>query len=1565
MLEHNDNVYVEDEVLVEAVGKRSKLWMIIAGVAAVLVVGLAGIFVAVNNDNYESISAIKEENPDGVSDGAVFVVRDKVYKYNSSNDAFDEMAELTDVERQVIANLDTSLDLSALNTLRENISVTTDFSSRKIYERQYTDLLVDLMRMNSDNLDTVQHIYNNYLYSADFEGVLQSKIAALQNNMAELNIYATYMLDFISQDDELFRASYNNELSALQLQIQNEKEKLEALRGNSELSLESLVEVEELINAYDKALKGDLEVLLDDKVRDSLREEYNRLDNKYSAYLGTVDDMQSLLNTGYLSDEALQGYLSKYDNYLSDYETELNTLNQKMLSCVDNNEFARLVEEQNKLSSSLSSAITTLNSLSETNTNSYIQEQINETLESVSDVWSKEVLELASTVNTLSNQMAVVESEISKYSNSDILNYVNEVDKLNQSLLTVREEIRVAEQNSDTELVKSLEKQKVELEKELTKTTEAFASKITELETTDSEINNRVDEIEQVMTSLVTSEQIDTTRKDIESTISELDKQLATTINSLDSKMAQSLWSTSTELQSVIDTLRNNNELSLAEIRGMIENLSTDSGSDYSKLLEIIDELSKTSEEDDTKLKTLITNLETELKDTNDKLKDELSESGEKVAAKLLEVKEGLEADISSLDKVMNEKLTAEEEARKQAVETINNNLSTEKEKREEAISAVNTALSEEVNNRLTSMTTLSTDLRGIVNDEVVERKDAVATLGNNLTTEINDRINAVTGVQNGLTLEITNRETAISNVEDSISKETKNREEAITNLESIVTNNNNTLNGSIAALKTDLNAEDTAIKGDVADIKSDINTIKSDVSTSNNDIANLKTNLGNATGDIATLKTSLTNTGNELQDIKSDITDVNSNVSTLNTALANETATRVQELTNTKTELTSLVNNLKTLQGTTISNNSDAIVILEQEVAALDTRITALATSQAEALTKAKTELEGKISSVNVSLTKAIADGDTALQTSLNARIDELTTELADVKSSLELQLSNLSNTVGNNTTKLNTLSTNYTTLNTKVDDLSTKLTSEIAAVTTSINTLKANLETDINALDTKVSELDTKLTGLTATISAVESIANVNKANITTMQADIGVLTTDVNNLEGDLTTLEGDVTSLDGTVNTNKNNIASLTTQLGDANTSLTGVKSDVATLNSNYNTLQTNIADNYATNAYVDNAVSSMTTVTDELKTKMEAIENQAVYELPTATANELGGVKVDGTTITINADGVISAVGGTSSGDIGWSDSDQLKVGSTWENYLDIPENIRPYCIQAIHVGTACTPALTYGTQDTLYYYYTKYGSVGSITTATSGSYMSNTTYYTWYTHANLIGDIAYISKTPPKAGTYTDIASFTATEYFYEYTLPEASNATRVVYYVDYNGNTWDYTLSGAEYKEEVYGYSNDQGATISYGYRGVGPTGNTITRTYTTPASSGDYDTYGPDSGFVLELDAVCYLGGCKLNRTQRTKLFEAGVYAPFNSDLDPTDYGTSKYRYNAINGIADLDGENIIPVSLKEVGINGSSSSYPLYVNHISNFTEGGIAYKIAHCYGNNVWMYAGLPA
>lgn len=52
-------------------------------------------------------------------------------------------------------------------------------------------------------------------------------------------------------------------------------------------------------------------------------------------------------------------------------------------------------------------------------------------------------------------------------------------------------------------------------------------------------------------------------------------------------------------------------------------------------------------------------------------------------------------------------------------------------------------------------------------------------------------------------------------------------------------------------------------------------------------------------------------------------------------------------------------------------------------------------------------------------------------------------------------------------------------------------------------------------------------------------------------------------------------------------------------------------------------------------------------TSELATKLNGIEEHANnYSLPTASTSTKGGVKVDGTTITIDANGVISAVGGT-------------------------------------------------------------------------------------------------------------------------------------------------------------------------------------------------------------------------------------------------------------------------------------------------------------------------------
>ncbi len=61
-----------------------------------------------------------------------------------------------------------------------------------------------------------------------------------------------------------------------------------------------------------------------------------------------------------------------------------------------------------------------------------------------------------------------------------------------------------------------------------------------------------------------------------------------------------------------------------------------------------------------------------------------------------------------------------------------------------------------------------------------------------------------------------------------------------------------------------------------------------------------------------------------------------------------------------------------------------------------------------------------------------------------------------------------------------------------------------------------------------------------------------------------------------------------------------------------------------------------------------SASGLMSATD--KTKMDGIEDGANnYSLPTASTSELGGVKVDGSSITINSSGVISATGGGGGG----------------------------------------------------------------------------------------------------------------------------------------------------------------------------------------------------------------------------------------------------------------------------------------------------------------------------
>lgn len=99
----------------------------------------------------------------------------------------------------------------------------------------------------------------------------------------------------------------------------------------------------------------------------------------------------------------------------------------------------------------------------------------------------------------------------------------------------------------------------------------------------------------------------------------------------------------------------------------------------------------------------------------------------------------------------------------------------------------------------------------------------------------------------------------------------------------------------------------------------------------------------------------------------------------------------------------------------------------------------------------------------------------------------------------------------------------------------------------------------------------------------------------------ADINVSSSDTTTIASALTTIDGNIDTMGGTVETLDNDVEELGTQVAEIQTTVNAIPST------------------YATKA-----------------------EIPAAYTLPAATTSALGGVKPDGTTITVTADGTISA-----------------------------------------------------------------------------------------------------------------------------------------------------------------------------------------------------------------------------------------------------------------------------------------------------------------------------------
>lgn len=150
-----------------------------------------------------------------------------------------------------------------------------------------------------------------------------------------------------------------------------------------------------------------------------------------------------------------------------------------------------------------------------------------------------------------------------------------------------------------------------------------------------------------------------------------------------------------------------------------------------------------------------------------------------------------------------------------------------------------------------------------------------------------------------------------------------------------------------------------------------------------------------------------------------------------------------------------------------------------------------------------------------------------------------------------------------------------------------------------------------------------------------------------------EIEQLITAVNNLITEVTEAISDIDDLQSTVNGLQSNINQIFTNIDgvqDTVVALQGVVQTLQTTVSGYSgdisNLQNSVSTLTSSMATLNGALENMQTSISSIDGRVTALEQAPSYELPTASANTLGGVKV-GENLSIDANGVLSASGGSS------------------------------------------------------------------------------------------------------------------------------------------------------------------------------------------------------------------------------------------------------------------------------------------------------------------------------
>ena len=535
-------------------------------------------------------------------------------------------------------------------------------------------------------------------------------------------------------------------------------------------------------------------------------------------------------------------------------------------------------------------------------------------------------------------------------------------------------------------------------------------------------------------------------------------------------------------------------------------------------------------------------------------------------------------------------------------------------------------------------------------------------------------------------------------------------------------------LKESIDLLETTLATQDTKMaeqeKVLTMLIKTTTNQVQADIMYSlENSIAEQESALQNEKLVLETL------INNSSADLKSELSAVITNMDTATQAELNRILLLAEDTTKTD-ELAQAISVLRTdletdiaEQETVIAGNKTALeTMVNAKTAQVKTELESLmSTVDTETQAKIQTILD-ELDTNNANQTEALNNAVIELQVELSNSVTATETKLANEKAvlealftssdnSLKSELSSVISTLDTETQKdiqeiIDLLdskdSAQTNALNTAIDNLEKTLDADIAAteaklateksvlttlISDSTSSLRTELEMDINSVSDDLLILSTDLSALSDAYTVHSTETDTAVANLRT---DYETYKTTTNNkitaIENIITILQTDNSttevkeSLELFKTETNNALAALDTEIGnkvtelndtitekynEVNTQVTELASKVTAIQGILDTHGTDIAD-------LQTQLTTLETTVDELSTQLaDLLANP--YELPAASDSILGGVKVDGTTITADTDGTLHVL-------VGYDTLDEFyAVGTVYDTQADIRNRILAYC----------------------------------------------------------------------------------------------------------------------------------------------------------------------------------------------------------------------------------------------------------------------------------------------